>query len=186
MMRNFNWKILSLFCIPIVLMAILSSDIRAYPTYENLSVGLPGCVLCHSEFQDGGFLHEQHLSLTVSCFRCHEAHSFPPMIVSLSSDGIKGCVGCHGRSADAGNDGPYDGLGAGLRQHHWIAGETSCAGCHSDDSPSGYTPVGEDVSPPFYTTEGLDPCTDLLDNDGDLLEDEIDPDCEPNPSSCGG
>jgi len=184
MMRNFNWKILSLFCIPIVLMAILSSDIRAYPTYENLSAGLPGCVLCHSEFQDGGFLHEQHLSLTVSCFRCHEAHSFPPMIVSLSSDGIKGCVGCHGRSADAGNDVPYDGLGAGLRQHHSIVGETSCAICHSDANPSNYIPVGEDVSPPFYNAEGLDPCSDLLDNDGDLLNDEFDPDCV--PTSCGG
>jgi len=185
MMRNYIWNILPLFCISTFLVAILATDIVAYPTYENLQAGLPGCVLCHTEFQDGGPLHEQHLSLTISCFRCHEPHSFPPSVVSLSSDGIKGCVGCHGRSKDAGNDGPYDGLGAGLRQHHWISGETSCTGCHSDANPSDYTPVGEDVSPPFYTTEGLDPCTDLLDNDGDFLSDEFDSDCVLNSPSCG-
>ena len=185
MMRKFIWKILSLFCIPTFLVVILATDLIAYPTYQNLQAGLPGCVLCHPEFQDGGSLHEQHLSLIVSCFRCHEPHSFPPAVVSLSSDGIKGCVGCHGRNEDAGNDGPYDGLGAGLRQHHWISGETSCTGCHSDANPSDYTPVGENASPPFYTTEGLDPCTDLLDNDGDLLADEVDPDCVLNPPSCG-
>jgi predicted CXXCH cytochrome family protein len=175
MMRNFTWKILSLLCISTVLVAILATDIFAYPTYENLESGLPGCVLCHPQFQNDGPIHEQHLSLTFSCFRCHEAHSFPPKAVSLSNDGIKGCVGCHGRSEDSGNDGPYDGLGAGLRQQHAISGVTTCASCHSDTNS--YIPVGENVSPPFYLAEGLNSCNDLLDNDGDLLYDGNDPDC---------
>jgi hypothetical protein len=178
MMRNFTWKILFLLCISTVLVAILVTDTFAYPTYENLESGLPGCVLCHPQFQNDGPIHEQHLSLTFSCFRCHEAHSFPPKVVSLSNDGIKGCAGCHGRSEDSGNDGPYDGLGAGLRQQHAISGVTTCTGCHSDTNS--YIPVGEDVSPPFYLAEGLNSCNDLLDNDGDLLYDGDDPDCALN------
>ena len=175
MIRNFKGMILSLLCISSVLAAILVTDTFAYPTYENLEAGLPGCVLCHPEFQNDGPIHEQHLSLTFSCFRCHEAHSFPPKVVTLSNDGIKGCAGCHGRSEDAGNDGTYDGRGAGLRQHHAISGVTTCAGCHSDTNS--YTPVGEDFFPPFYLAEGLNSCNDLLDNDGDFLYDGDDPDC---------
>jgi predicted CXXCH cytochrome family protein len=184
MIKNFNCKILSIFCLSTVLVAILATDTFAYPTYENIEGGLPGCVICHPEFQNDGLVHEQHLSMTTSCFRCHEAHSFPPKVVSLSDDGTKGCAGCHGRTADAGNDGAYDGRGAGLRQHHAISGVTWCAGCHTDTNS--YTPIGEDVFPPFYLEEGLNSCNDFLDNDGDLLYDGDDPDCEPNPSSCGG
>jgi hypothetical protein len=184
MKRNFNWNILPLFCMSTFLVAILATDTFAYPTYENLQPGLPGCFLCHPEFQTGP-LHVKHSSLNINCNRCHDTHNFVPVLVSLNNDGNSGCVGCHGRSEDAGNDGPYDGLGAGLRQHHWSSGETSCASCHSDSNPSDYTPVGENVSPPFYTTEGLDPCTDLLDNDGDLFDDEIDPDCVLDTDSDG-
>ncbi|KKK94281.1 hypothetical protein LCGC14_2684430, partial [marine sediment metagenome] len=80
----------------------------------------------------------------------------------------------------AGNDGLSEGLGAGLRQHHVNAGISSCSGCHTDADPANYTPVGEDVFPPFYGVVANltvdDPATDNLDNDGDLLYDAADPD----------
>jgi len=176
MMSNFKWKSLSLFTISTVILAILVTDTFAYPSYDDLPGGLPGCVLCHPEFRTGP-LHVKHRSLNIDCNRCHDIHNFVPVLVSLYNDGNSGCVGCHGRSEDTGNDGFFDGLGAGLRQHHDNSGISSCAACHADSDPSNYTPVGENVFPPFYTTEGLDPCTDLLDNDGDLLSDEIDPGC---------
>jgi hypothetical protein len=96
---------------------------------------------------------------------------------SLSIDGNRGCVGCHGRSEDAGHDLISEGIGAGLRQHHYNSGEKSCQICHTDSNPTNYTPVAEDVFPPFYTTDGLDPCNDILDNDGDNNTDGADFDC---------
>ncbi len=110
-----------------------------------------------------------------------------------------GCVGCHGRLEDAGNDELSAGLGAGLRQHHTNSGVTECQDCHWDADPANYTPVGEDVLPPYYGTVDTladDPCNPIaqaninenwtlgdfegLDNDGDLLYDTDDPDCAAN------
>jgi predicted CXXCH cytochrome family protein len=187
MMRNFNWKILSLFFISTALVTILATATFAYQTYEAVPGGVgASCATCHFGFQDSGPLHEQHLSLNVGCYRCHEAHRIITVTTSLSIDGKRGCVGCHGRWEDAGYDLISEGLGAGLRQHHYNSGEESCQICHRDSIPSSYTLVGEDAYPPFYVTDGLDPCTDILDNDGDLLYDETDPNCVLNSPSCGG
>ena len=107
-----------------------------------------------------------------------------------------GCVGCHGRTEDAGHDTVSAGLGAGLRQHHTNAGISICAGCHTDADRKNYKPVGEDVFPPYYAAGGdvfvnlpADPCNrdgeedyaggpNGLDNDGDGKYDVRDSDCK--------
>jgi hypothetical protein len=110
----------------------------------------------------------------------------------VNGDFTSGCVGCHGRA----EDGPGQ-IGDGLRAHHAQAGIGVCAGCH----PSDTTPVSEDTPPEnYFTPDGShagkpsDPCNTNgtesrfgltgLDNDGDGLYDENDPDCVAGPV-CG-
>jgi hypothetical protein len=174
-MKNFNWKFLSLTCICAVFMVIGATDTFAYPDF-NTGSGT-SCVNCHSEFSGGpgASLHDKHqvdvLSGGCNSNLCHGDSGSKP--VSLISG--TGCAGCHGRSEDAGNDFGSDGLGAGLRQWHENEGKATCGGCHGDNVAGGsYTPVGEHVLPPFYTAEGLDPCDDNLDNNGDGVKDVCD------------
>jgi hypothetical protein len=161
-MKNFNWKALFLTCICAVFMVIGATDTFAYRTFGE------GCHNCHNDVDQfkgpGEPLHDDHQAFLSDCSStlCHFS-------VSLNSG--TGCVGCHGRSEDAGNDDTYPGLGAGLRQFHYDDGTTGCANCHDDANPANYTPVGEHVLPPFYTAESLDPCNDNLDNDGDGVKD---------------
>ncbi len=159
-------------------MVIGVTDTFAYQTYEG------GCVQCHPEFLGGpaGLLHGEHHTLTGDCTSCHLIIGDDPATgYTPTSDTGTGCVGCHGRLEDEGNDSLQDGIGAGLRQHHFNAGISTCLDCHTDSFPGGiYTPVGEDVDPTFYpflNPLALDPCADGLDNDGDLLYDGDDPDC---------
>ncbi len=174
-MKKFNCKALFLTCICAVFMVIGATDTFAYSTFGG------GCDTCHNtgdEFKGPGkLLHDLHNTFVSSCTRCHNSVGDNP-VTSLTADTPdRGCVGCHGRFEDAGNDSISEGLGAGLRQYHENKGE-SCGGCHSDNVPGGdYTPVGEAVFPPFYPEEGFLPCTDGLDNDGNLLADGKDPDC---------
>jgi hypothetical protein len=154
-------------------MVIGATNTFAYGTYS-------GCESCHPEFVGGvtnpeATLHAAHLARDNDCGNCHGAGDTWP--VSLV-DGT-GCVGCHGRFDDAGFDPISEGLGAGVRQHHFNAGQAVCVICHSiDGDPGIYTPVGEsNGSTPFYLLSELDPCADGLDNDGDLLDDGDDPDC---------
>jgi hypothetical protein len=92
-----------------------------------------------------------------------------------------------------------EGFGAGLRQHHWRSGITDCVSCHTDSDPAAFTPVGENVPPPYYADPGIDhpaipsnacsPAPGLpedfagssfgLDSDGDLVYDGADDDCAP-------
>jgi len=117
---------------------------------------------------------------------------------SAGGDGLEpiSCMGCHGRAEDVT---PVSNYGAGLRQHHFNAGETVCLDCHDDADPRNYTPVGEDVLPPYYylplgthVNKPTDPCNpngeedyegslNGLDNDGDLAYDTADADCSPPP-----
>jgi PKD repeat protein len=75
-----------------------------------------------------------------------------------------------------------------------------CAVCHSDADPANYTPVGEEVFPPYYGTPDTnadEPCNPTaqaninenwtidtlfegVDNDGDGVYDTADPDCVVN------
>ncbi|MDH3214210.1 MAG: hypothetical protein OEM05_17160, partial [Myxococcales bacterium] len=184
----------------------------AYPTYTS-------CEPCHGGFRSspyispidganwGDDLHDVHRQtmLGSDCNTCHLG-GFSPVSLGASAGGTGlepiGCVGCHGRNEDMGGDGASPGRGAGLRQHHWIAGISTCVGCHSDSNPANWTPVGEDVLPPYYFTpdpshpnKPTDPCSpageedyagdlDGLDNDGDDLWDTADPDCAP-AAECG-
>jgi hypothetical protein len=195
--------------------------------YEQYSLdGISGnCADCHGSFRFnpyispvdgsnwGDDLHDIHRRsapgmLENDCDTCHGSSRFP--VILDSSNGGNGlapiaCVGCHGREEDIGNDDLSRGRGAGLRQHHYVAGISHCAGCHLDADPFEYTPVGEDVLPSYYFTpdpshpnKPTDPCNpageedyagnlDGLDNDGDDLYDAADIiDCpEPEPAILG-
>ncbi len=183
----------------------------AYERYND------GCHSCHGAFtgsvspKDSVFpndsKHEMHRSsgnMDTTCDLCHtNGDNRNPFIGS--SNGTKdnigvGCVGCHGREEDAGNDTGFaasPGRGAGLRQHHSNRDVTACSGCHSDANPINYTPVGEEVKPQYYGTVdtkanlSCNPVQDSgtnenwtigdfegLDNDGDLAYDAVaDSDC---------
>jgi hypothetical protein len=110
-----------------------------------------------------------------------------------------GCIGCHGQ-------GQNTNAGAGLRLHHTNAGVgpgpsdfLQCVNCHFDPDP-----LPENTPPPYYGRDDVDPTdpcnsdgledfpgppanppgdedTVGLDNDGDLLYDAADPDCEVAP-----
>jgi hypothetical protein len=167
------------------------------------------CSGCHGPFSAAGYvsradgtpwgasLHTGHQTMVSGfCNACHPPAFFPVALgSSAGGEGFEplGCVGCHGRNEDAGNDSMPGGRGAGLRQHHVNSG-ISCV-CHSDATPANYTPVGENVPPPYYflpdpahPSKPDDPCNANgsesaiapplgLDNDGDLLYDGGDPDC---------
>jgi PKD repeat protein len=108
--------------------------------------------------------------------------------------GENNCTVCHGGfPTNLGNNCTQCHNGPGLRTHHRTAGNGPCAGCH--DNPE--TPPTEDTVPPGYTDGNspvaiipLAPCdgseevfasfTRSLDNDGDLLYDGNDLDCQGN------
>jgi hypothetical protein len=152
-----------------------------------------------------GNLHNLHRSTMLSgdCNACHLSGGRFPVILNSSVGGTGldpiACMGCHGRQEDDTPTNPdwgsKSGLGAGLRQHHHNAGETLCAGCHQDADPANYTPVGENVLPPYYANPGTnhpnmptDPCISSgnedfagvvqgLDNDGDGIYEGGEQDC---------
>jgi hypothetical protein len=145
-------------------------------------------------------LHEVHRQtmLNFDCATCHTLPNFFPVFIGSSTGGTGfpgiGCLGCHGREEDQGHDTISSGRGAGLNQHHHRSGVTECAECHSDADPANYTAVGENVLPAYYFTpdpahpgKPTDPCStserfrsvlNALDNDGDLLYELRDPDCQ--------
>lgn len=151
-------------------------------------------------------LHDVHRHIMLDKIgrsRCNVCHSeggrYPVFLNSSATTDLEpiSCLGCHGRAEDAGNDTMSAGLGAGLRQHHTNAGVNVCKTCHLDADPAAYTPVGEDVPPPFYSAPDepfvnlpSDPCnwkgsedyaggSKGLDNDGDGSYDKYDSDCRP-------
>jgi hypothetical protein len=201
-------SILGTCIIALVTLAVWASQADAYERYNG------GCQNCHGSFTDGisptgsvipsndkHTMHRSASNMNTECNLCHTSGDGRDPFIG-SSDGTAdnpglGCVGCHGRLEDEGNDSVSNGLGAGLRQHHFNAG-IFCGGCHSDSDPANYKPAGEDVLPPYYGTADTavdDPCNSSgfenwtsgdfwgLDNDGDLLYDGDDPDC--TESVCG-
>jgi hypothetical protein len=196
--------------------AALATDAVAYDRYKDAD-GTAGtnCAACHGDFTDGTsplgttfpsdnkhVMHRASSNMNTECDLCHTAgDNRNPWIGS--SDGTadnpgRGCAGCHGRNLDAGNDAVSAGRGAGLRQHHFIAGIQTCAqaNCHTDANPANYTPVPENVTPTYYGTVDTDadlPCNGTaavetnenwsegdflgLDNDGDGVYDGNEGDC---------
>jgi hypothetical protein len=155
-------------------------------------------------------LHDVHRAtmLNFDCATCHTLPNFFPVFIGSSTGGTGlpgiGCLGCHGREEDMGHDSISSGRAAGLNQHHHRAGVTECAVCHSDADPvtSGYKPVGENVDPAYYfapdpahPNKPLNACSgserfvsplEGLDNDGDLLYERADPDCQASPAPALG
>ena len=148
-------------------------------------------------------LHDGHRTYMLSgdCNACHFASRFPTyMGQSAGGTGLApiGCLGCHGRAETAAGGAI---TGAGLRQHHYRAGETVCGtpGCHSDANPASFTTVNEHTFPPFYSmpdashpNKPANPCNiggsegaiappNGLDNDGDSVYDGSAPECDPTP-----
>lgn len=146
-------------------------------------------------------LHDGHRTYMLSgdCGTCHTASRFP--VATMSSDGGTGlpaisCLGCHGR-AEPGQGNTV--TGAGLRQHHFRRGVTDCLECHSDADPANLTTANEHTFPPYYSmpdashpNKPANPCNIGgsesavapplgLDNDGDLIYDGAEPECDPVP-----
>lgn len=176
-------------------------------------------------------LMEVHKEMMNSdCDVCHSSGPKGTVRLSSSLGGTNlepiACSGCHGRAGDGSGSG-VEGYGAGLRQHHWNANRTVeveldtgefrqistriCGDCHNvradlapltDADPANFTPVGEDIQPPYMGDEDgtsalpalpQDPCNDPdnalfpeediagdttgLDNDGDGMTDLDDTDC---------
>jgi hypothetical protein len=159
----------------------------------------------------GADLMDVHSAMvSEDCNVCHLPGQDSPVFINSSGGGSGldpiGCVGCHGRAEDRGteSDCVYTNNpitpcrdGVGLRQHHYnadpdFAGQI-CLSCHPDTDPANYTPVDEEVKPPYYTptpdpnypNKPTDPCnpnreedyagtTIGLDNDGDLIYDSND------------
>jgi hypothetical protein len=185
---------------------------NAYDQYSESKGSSTYCRDCHGDFRDSPYtsltdaqewtdgLHDTHRTtmLNGDCDACHSPGPRFPVILGSSSGGTGldaiSCAGCHGRAEDGTGAGSV-GYAAGLRQHHWVAGVTVCFDCHIDADPIEFTPVGEDILPPYYADIDpdhplipADPCnieadgypedyagTSLgLDNDGDDLYDEAD------------
>lgn len=188
-----------------VMLSLCAGQSEAYPRYSE-NRDSTNCRACHGDFrssayislsdgQNWGNLHNLHRfdMLGGDCDTCHTSPSQRfPVLTNSSAGGVGfdpiSCVGCHGRDEDTNP-------GAALRQHHWNTGIFICRGCHFDADPANYTPVGEDVPPPYYftpdpnhPTKPTDPCNprgqedyagdpEGLDNDGDDSYDGNDPDC---------
>lgn len=146
-----------------------------------------------TDLMDG---HEAFVSN--NCDTCHKTGSKGEVFLNFSKDSTfnMSCVGCHGRVEDIDNScssapGGLEvncGSGVGLRRHHEAeVGANTCNSCHSSNP----TPVGEDVAPFYYGKSGItisDSCdadgseskygATGLDNDGDVVIDGSDPDCQ--------
>ena len=222
-MKNYRIACLALCVLLSLVLSVNRTD--AHPRYydENETPG-SNCSMCHSAFTDtfspaGSVIpdskHEMHRSssyMNADCDLCHTSGDGrnPFLASSNGSSGTGyGCSGCHGRLEDVGNavtgSTQLSGIGAGLRQHHYNAGQTVCETCHADANPSNYTPAGENVNPPYYDvaadSNASTPCNPTatanlnenwslmdflgLDNDGDSVYDALDGDCMPVTGSPG-
>jgi hypothetical protein len=194
--------------------------VEAYPTYSQAG-DATYCAACHGDFRAGGYasshdgtawgtsLMSGHSAMVSSdCGACHTSPGKFPVYINSSDGGgsglsTAGCLGCHGREADAGH-GVSDGRGAGLRQHHDRNGITVCRGCHADANTAtpAYTPVSESTEPfNYFTPDSSHPSkpTDAcdangtesvygatgLDNDGNGLYDGADPACSTTTTTLG-
>jgi len=195
-------KAAMLICFMVALLFFCMPQADAYETYST-DRNTTNCAACHGNFRTGTYasqvdgsswgtnLHDGHRGasmLNSDCNVCHQGSSRFPVSLFASNGTAPfntSCNACHGRPADG---------GAGLRQHHYRSGITECSGCHGDSNPASFTPVGENVQPagyftpdPAHPTKPTDACNTGgaesrfgsargLDNDGDLLGDDCDPD----------
>ncbi len=180
--------------IALVVMAVWASHVEAFETHNNPNGGHCSSINCHPGFAgDNDTSHTLHTGgdnpMITNCDLCHMNSDEDNTLMSWSAyDSNKGygCTGCHGRDYGEAIERNYGdfliaGLpkasGWGLRRVHALKGVPKCIFCHADKEP-----LPENVNPPYY----LDPnaevnltnsCQDGLDNDGDGLYDNVDPDC---------
>lgn len=198
---------------------LAAAGASAFPQFSATSGSSTYCRSCHGDFRaasytsprDGmnwGNLHNLHRQTMLSgdCETCHVSSGRFPVTLNLSAGGVGlspiACMGCHGRAQDNVPANPEvaaggSGYGAGLRQHHHVSGITLCASCHQDADPANYTPVQENVLPPYYGlggtahpamptqscngngSENFAGAPEGLDNDGDDQYDGMDVACMP-------
>jgi hypothetical protein len=164
MKRSLSWF---LFAVLFTALAVWAPEVDAF------SGSTAQCRGCHNIWTGGPISpgHAGHLGLGLPDFPsdCNACH-----VIIGDSPNTTRCGGCH--------------VVPGLAKHHDLAGATgSCVavGCHPG------VPAPENTPVPGYATitAALDPCdgseerfasrTISLDNDGDLLYDADDPDCQP-------
>ncbi len=156
-------------CLALAMPLLLwSQPAAAYESYTTAADDTTTfCAACHGGFRTGGYvslktgepwnddMHDVHRRgmLDGDCNVCHAASGRDPVFLDSSAGGIGfpaiACVGCHGRAEDLAAGGGY---GSGLRQQHWVGGITLCVDCHDDSNPANFTPVAENVPPPYYFT----------------------------------
>jgi hypothetical protein len=146
-----------------VLIAVFGFQARSADAYPNAGT----CATCHTFGSSGSTFHQGHLNMGLpdSCLTCHNT-------APGDNPDTANCAICH--------------FAPGLPLHHDNAGVgANCVSCHEG------TPVPENTPVPGYATltaATLDPCngseerftsfTISLDNDGDLLYDGDDTDCQ--------
>jgi hypothetical protein len=166
-------SILGICIIALVALATWVPNAFGYTTYRDDPGFIGG--------PPSGTLHGAHTAYITGCTPCHQTiGSIPVETGNSNNDQGPGCTGCH--QAD------------GLQEHHTNEGAPAdgsgltCANCHPNR-----TPLPENDAPPYYgtaITSIVDPCSSQpppgedasgdnfgLDNDGDLIYDESDPDC---------
>lgn len=208
-----------------MLLAVLMLSGAAAGAYDRYSVNrdATNCRACHGDFRatapytsvnDGVQwknpstlanlnLHDGHRTYMLSgdCGVCHASAGRFPTYTATSSGGnglaAISCLGCHGRAEPAAGGAIK---AAGLRQHHYRSGVTTCVGCHPDSNPANFTTSNEHVFPPFYAMPDAahpnKPANSCniggsesavappfgLDNDGDLIYDGAEAECDPLPA----
>ena len=119
----------------LVTLTLWAGRAHAYRTYSDPITKMGNCWTCHGTASIGTAQHNLHVAgmLSNDCSTCHsEPGVFFPITLDLSFGGAGlqpiGCMGCHGREEDMGNDSLSLGRGAGLRQHNWNTCTTFCVG----------------------------------------------------------
>ena len=190
----------------IVLLILFSSSAFSYPTYDGCQrchgKFEEGTYISKKDDSNWGnnLMDAHEVFVSGNCNACHKSGSKGEVFLNFSKDSTftMSCMGCHGRVEDINNScssasGGMEvncGSGVGLRRHHEAevgAGTCNSSSCHSSNP----TPVGEDVAPFNYGKSGItivDSCdadgteskfgATGLDNDGDVLTDGNDPDCQ--------
>lgn len=131
-------------------------------------VDVGNCVVCHTDFAGGSTsnAHQGHLGMGLpqSCNTCHVNIGDTPITSK--------CAECH--------------IEPGLPLHHIGAGAGTCGDCHPFNPPGaendpvpGYAGLSVPLAPCDRSEERFSSFTVSLDNDGDGLYDQDDPDCQP-------
>jgi len=140
------------------LVALVVTTTVMTPQASAYSGAVTNCVNCHGVWAGGGGSgHTSHTG-NMSCTKCHVSVGDTPVTST--------CNACH--------------VVPGITLLHTNSGAATCVSCH------GGTAAAENVAPAGYAGTSLNPCTDGLDNDGNLSKDGADSACVSTPPPAGG